>query len=147
MIPRVPKSSASPAGRALAALPAAALLAYGMAFAAAALGRSLPAYDDHPGQLQRLWHVVTLGPAPWAWSPAWWTGYPELQFYPPAFAYAGALLHSVSFGAVSVPAAYVALLWLACLAPGLTTLFALARVQRSAWRALPASFVALTLSL
>ena len=60
-----------------------------------------------------------------------------MQFYPPAFAYAGALLHWGSLGAVSVPGAYVALLWLACLAPGLTTLIALSRVQRSAWRALP----------
>lgn len=147
MIPRVPKSSRAAARRALAALPAAALLAYGVAFAAAALGRSVPAFDDHPGQLARVWHVVTLGPAPWAWNPSWWTGYPELQFYPPAFAYAAALLHWLSFATVGVPAAYVALLWVAYLAPGLTTLFALARVQRSPWLALPGAFVALTLSL
>ncbi len=147
MIRRVPKSSVPLAGRARAALPAVALVAYGLAFAAAALGRSVPAYDDHPGQLYRLWHVVTLGPAPWTWNPAWWTGYPELQFYPPAFAYAGALLHRGSLGAVTVPGAYVALLWLACLAPGLTTLVALRRVQRSAWRALPTALVVLTLSL
>ena len=147
MIRRVPKSSVPAAGRTRAALPAVALVAYGLAFAAAALGRSVPAYDDHPGQLYRLWHVVTLGPAPWTWNPAWWAGYPELQFYPPAFAYAGALLHWGSLGAVSVPGAYVALLWLACVAPGLTTLLALTRVQRSAWRALPTALVALTLSL
>src|SRR6185436_9735434 len=102
MIRRVPKSSVPAAGRTRAALPAVALVAYGLAFAAAALGRSVPAYDDHPGQLYRLWHVVTLGPAPWTWNPAWWAGYPELQFYPPAFAYAGALLHWGSLGAVSV---------------------------------------------
>ena len=71
MIPRVPKSSGRAAGRALAVLPALALLAYGLAFASAALGRSLPVFDDHPGQLHRLWHVVTFGPAPWAWNP-WW---------------------------------------------------------------------------
>src|SRR5919106_222311 len=111
MIPRVPKSSASPARRTLAALPALALAAYGLAFAAAALGRSVPAYDDHPGQLARLWHVVTFGPAPWAWNPGWWTGYPELQFYPPAFAYAGAVLHWGSVGTLSVPGAYQVLLW------------------------------------
>jgi hypothetical protein len=146
MIPRVPKSS-GPVARVLAALPAVALVAYGLAFAAAAIGRSVPAFDDHPGQLARVWHVVTHGPAPWAWSPAWWTGYPELQFYPPAFPYAAALLHRLSLGGVSVPGAYVALLWLAWLAPGLTTLFALARVQRSAWRALPGAFVVLTLSV
>src|SRR4030095_15288102 len=87
---------------------------------------SPPAFDDHPGQLYRLWHVVTHGPAPWAWNDGWWTGYPELQFYPPAFAYAGALLHTVTLGALSVPAAYHALLWLAYLAPGVTVWIALA---------------------
>ena len=147
MIPRVPKSSGGAVPRALAALPALLLLAYGVAFASAALGRSLPVHDDHPGQLHRLWHVVTLGPAPWAWNPSWWTGYPEMQFYPPAFAYAGALLHRLSLGALPIAGAYVALLWLAYLAPGFTTLFALTRVQRSAWLALPGAFVALTLSL
>jgi len=147
MIPRVPKSSGSAVSGAVAALPAAALVAYALAFATAALGHGVPAFDDHPGQLARLWHVASYGPAPWAWSPAWWAGYPELQFYPPAFAYAGVLLHRLSLGTLSVPGAYVTLLWLAWLAPGLTTLFALARVQRSAWRALPGAFVVLTLSL
>ena len=147
MIPRVPKSSGRAAARARAALPALLLLAYGIAFASAAIGRRMPAHDDHPGQLHRIWHVVTFGPAPWAWNPFWWTGYPELQFYPPAFAYAGALLHWMSLGTLPIEGAYVALLWLAYLAPGFTTLFALARVQRSAWLALPGAFVALTLSL
>jgi len=123
------------------------LVAYGAAFAAAALGVSTPAFDDHPGQLYRLWHVVTQGPAPWAWNFGWWTGYPALQFYPPAFAYAGAALHRLSLGAISVPAAYQALLWLTCLAPGLTVFVALARLLGSAWLALPGAFVALTLSL
>ena len=70
-----------------------------------------------------------------------------MQFYPPAFAYAGALLHWISLGALTPAAAYQVLLWVAYLAPGLTTLFALTRVQRSAWLALPGAFVALTLSL
>ena len=147
MIPRVPKSSGGGATRALAALPALLLLVYGIAFASASIGRSLPVFDDHPGQLHRLWHVVSFGPAPWAWNPFWWTGYPELQFYPPAFAYTGALLHWISFGTLPIESAYVALLWLAYLAPGFTTLFALTRVQRSPWLALPGAFLALTLSL
>ena len=79
-------------------------MVYGVAFASAALGRSLPVFDDHPGQLYRLWHVVTHGPAPWAWNFGWWAGYPELQFYPPAFAYLGALIHAASLGTVTVPA-------------------------------------------
>jgi hypothetical protein len=133
--------------RGAALLPLLVLLAFGLVFGAASLGVSPPAFDDHPGQLYRLWHVVTLGPAPWAWNDGWWTGYPELQFYPPAFAYAGALLHTVTLGALSVPAAYHALLWLVYLAPGVTVWIALAPRLASGWLALPGAFVALTLSL
>ena len=126
--------------------PLALLVSYGLAFSVAAFGASPLAFDDHPGQLYRLWHVVTRGPAPWAWSPDWWTGYPELQFYPPGFAYAGALLQRASVNALSVAAAYQALVWIAYLAPGLTVFLALARILRSGWLALPGAFVALTLS-
>ena len=126
--------------------PLALLVAYGLAFGMAALGASPLGFDDHPGQLYRLWHVVTRGPAPWAWNPDWWAGYPELQFYPPGFAYAGALLQRASVNALSVSAAYHALVWIAYLAPGLTAFLALARVLRSGWLALPGAFVALTLS-
>ena len=127
-------------------LPLALLLAYGVAFASAALGWSLIAFDDHPGQLYRLWHVVMRGPAPWTWNPGWWAGYPELQFYPPGFAYTGAALHAVTLGAVSVPAAYQALVWLAYLAPALTVWLLLRRVLGDGWLALPGAFLALTLS-
>jgi len=126
--------------------PLALLVAYGLAFGMAALGASPLGVDDHPGQLYRLWHVVTRGPAPWAWNPYWWAGYPELQFYPPGFAYAGALLQRASVNALSVSAAYQALVWIAYLAPGLTAFLALARLLRSGWLALPGAFVALTLS-
>jgi hypothetical protein len=122
------------------------LLAYGVAFAAASLGRSLLVFDDHPGQLYRLWHAVTYGPAPWAWNPGWWTGYPELQFYPPGFAYAGALVHTVLLGAASVGTTYQTLLWIVYLAPGVTAFALLARVLGNGWLALPGAFVALTLS-
>ena len=122
------------------------LLGYGLAFGAAALGVSLPAFDDHPGQLYRLWHVTAFGPAPWAWNPGWWTGYPELQFYPPGFAYAGALLNVGSLGALSLAASYQILVWVAYLLPGLSVGALLARVLGNAWAALPGAFVALTLS-
>jgi len=122
------------------------LLAFGIAFGAASLGVALVVADDHPGQLYRLVHVVTLGPAPWAWNTGWFAGYPELQFYPPAFAYAGALLHGASLGLLSVAAAYQALLWLTYLLPGLALLQALARLVGDGWLALPAAFVTLTLS-
>ena len=135
-------------GSRIAALtPVALLVAYGIAFASAALGVSLPAFDDHPGQLYRLWHVVTLGPAPWAWNWGWWAGYPELQFYPPGFAYAGALLHVASAGTITVDGAYQALVWLAYLAPGPAAWIALVRAGLTGWLALPGAFVAQTLSL
>ena len=133
------------AGAAL--IPVLVLLAFGLVFGAATLGLTPLAFDDHPGQLYRLGHVVTHGPAPWAWDEGWWTGYPELQFYPPAFAYAGALLYTVAFGSLTIQAAYHALLWLAYLAPGVTAWLALAPRLASGWLALPGAFVALTLSL
>ena len=94
-----------PAVRVASSFPLLLLAAYGALFGARALGRSPLVYDDHPGQLYRLYHVVELGWAPWRWNPGWWTGYPEMQFYPPGFAYAGALLHAAAGGALSVPAA------------------------------------------
>ena len=94
-------------------LPLVLLLGFGVAFAAATLGGAMLGFDDHPGQLYRLWHVLTYGPAPWAWDRGWWAGYPELQFYPPGFAYLGALLASATTGVFDVRAVYQALLWLA----------------------------------
>src|SRR5262245_37875490 len=127
-------------------LPWLVLLAYGIAFAAASLGRSLLVFDDHPGQLYRLWHVVTYGPAPWAWNPGWWAGYPEMQFYPPGAAYIGALLHAILLGAGSLAFVYQLLLWIVYLAPGLTAFLLLSRVLGDGWLALPGAFIALTLS-
>jgi hypothetical protein len=126
--------------------PLALLLGYGVAFASLALGRSFMAFDDHPGQLYRVWHVLVHGWAPWTWNPGWWTGYPELQFYPPAFAYAGAAIHVASGGALSIVGAYQALVWLAYLAPAATVWLLLRRALGDGWLALPGAFVALTLS-
>jgi hypothetical protein len=127
-------------------LPLLVLLAYGVAFGTAAFGLATPGFDDHPGQLFRLHHLIARGPAPWAWNPDWWAGYPELQFYPPGYFYLGALLVWSSLGTLSVSTAYQALLWLTWLAPGLTVFLALARLAGSGWLALPGAFVALTLS-
>jgi hypothetical protein len=126
--------------------PLALLGIYGLAFGIAAFGAGPPGFDDHPGQLYRLWHVIVRGPAPWAWNPDWWAGYPELQFYPPGFAYLGALLQRASVNSLSVATVYQLIVWITYLAPGLTTFLALARVLRSGWLALPGAFVALTLS-
>ena len=115
-------------------------------FGIAALGGSPLAFDDHPGQLYRAWLVATRGFTPWQWNDGWWAGYPELQFYPPGFAYATAALHHGSLGALGIDAAYHVLVWLAYAAPGFATFLLLARLLGNGWAALPGAFVALTLS-
>ncbi|HEV2054927.1 MAG TPA: hypothetical protein VGV06_07125 [Methylomirabilota bacterium] len=126
--------------------PALLLLAYGILFGRAALGGGLLAFDDHPGQLYRLYHAVTLGWAPWRLNPGWWAGYAELQYYPPGAAWLGAAIHQASMGSVGVPAAYQAVLWIAWVLPGIATFALLTRLLGSGWLALPAAFIALTLS-
>ena len=127
-------------------LPLVLLLGFGIAFGGATLGGAMLGFDDHPGQLYRVWHVLTYGPAPWAWDRGWWAGYPELQFYPPGFAYVGALLAWATAGVFDIRTVYQGLLWLAYLLPGVTTYLALTRLTGQRWMALPFSFVALTLS-
>jgi hypothetical protein len=124
-------------------LPFALLLAYGVAFASRALGVAPLGFDDHPGQLARLIHVVREGPAPWAWNTGWWAGYPEMQFYPPGWFYVGASLSWVSFGVVSPTAAYQVMLWTTYLAPGLATFALLHRLLGDGWCALPGAFAVL----
>jgi hypothetical protein len=128
------------------AVPLSLLLVYAGAFGAVAFGLSLPGVDDHPGQLYRLGHALERGAWPWTWNPEWWAGYPELQFYPPGFFYAGLMAHWLTLGIASVGAIYQALLWITWLAPGLTAYALLARLTGSGWAALPGAFLALTLS-
>jgi hypothetical protein len=127
-------------------LPPLALALYALAFAAQALGSGLLVTDDHPGQLYRLAHALDIGLAPWRLNPGWWAGYAELQYYPPGFAYLGALIHAVSLGRLGLGATYQILLWSAFALPGATTYALLARVLRNPWLALPGAFAALALS-
>ena len=127
-------------------LPAVPLLVYGLAFAWKALGGGLLVFDDHPGQLYRMAHALTVGLAPWRLNPGWWAGYAELQFYPPGFSYAGAALHYASLGALDLSSTYQLLLWITFLLPGVSVYLLLARVLGSPWLALPGAFLALTLS-
>jgi len=126
--------------------PALLLLAYGLLFGRAALGDGLLAFDDHPGQLYRLYHAVSVGWAPWRLNPGWWAGYAELQYYPPGAAWLGAAIHQASMGSVDVPAAYQAVLWIAWVLPGMATFALLTRLLGNGWLALPGAFIALTLS-
>jgi hypothetical protein len=126
------------------------LLLYGGGFAYAALGRGVPAFDDHPGQLFRLWHALerSLPSATWTadWNPDWWGGYPEFQFYPPGFALLGAAIRAVLLWRPTVETVYRLLCAAIFLAPGVTTYALLARVVGSGWLALPAAFLALVVS-
>ena len=130
--------------RAASLLPALVLLAYGVAFAMRALGAGPPGFDDHPGQLARLMHALDAGPAPWAWHAGWWGGYPELQFYPPGWFYAGSVLSWLTLGMLAPAVIYQALLWLTWLAPGLAAFALLHRLLGSGWLALPGSVLVLT---
>jgi hypothetical protein len=126
------------------------LLLYGGAFAVAAFGRGVPAFDDHPGQLFRLWHALerSLPSAAWTadWSPDWWGGYPELQFYPPGFALLGAALRAMLLWRPSVETVYRLLCAVVLLAPGVATYALLSRVVGDRWLALPPAFLALVVS-
>jgi hypothetical protein len=127
-------------------LPPALLTLFAAAFGWRALAGGLLVFDDHPGQVYRVAHAIALGPAPWRFNPGWWTGYAELQYYPPGFAWLGALLHLAAGGVLAVGSVYQILLWLAWLLPGATTYLLLRRALGDPWLALPGAFVALTIS-
>ena len=127
-------------------VPPALLAAYAVAFGWRAFAGGLLVFDDHPGQIYRLAHAITLGWAPWRFNPGWWAGYAELQYYPPGFAWLGALIHLTSGGGLGLAAVYQILLWLAWLLPGVAVYALLRRVLGDPWLALPGAFVALTLS-
>src|SRR5262245_4812940 len=90
-----PHVSSAPVRRAW--LPLLLLLGYGCSFAWRTLAGGLLVFDDHPGQMYRVAHVLTVGFAPWRLNPGWWAGYAELQFYPPGASYIGAAIHYASF--------------------------------------------------
>ena len=131
-------------------LPGLLLALYGVAFAFRAFGGGVPAFDDHPGQLFRLWHALerSLPDGRWTadWNPDWWAGYPELQFYPPGFVLAGAAIRLLSLWQLSVDHVYQLLCGLVLLLPALGTWRLLRRVTEDPWLALAPAVVALTLS-
>lgn len=81
-------------------------------------------WGDNPGQFMRLWYPLTVS---WPqfhrlvdWTPLWYAGYPELQFYPPGFVMLGIALHALTLGRLSPFALYNALLFLALVLPAFT---------------------------
>jgi hypothetical protein len=122
------------------------LVGYGLAFAWTVLAGGLLVFEDHPGQLYRLSHAIAIGVEPWRLNPGWWAGYAELQFYPPSFSYAGAVLQHVSLGALDLSRTYQVLLWVTFLLPGASVYLLLLRALGSPWLALPGPFLAVTLS-
>jgi hypothetical protein len=122
------------------------LAVYAVAWGWTALGRGVPGMDDHAGQLYRLIHAITRGPAPWHWNPGWWAGYPELQYYPPLFFHVGYAFHWLALGLATPGTLYLILVWLVFLLPAATTYTLLVRALGSGWAALPAAFLALVMS-
>jgi hypothetical protein len=131
-------------------LPVVLLVAYGGAFALAAFGAGLPAFDDHPGQYFRLWHALerSVPAGAWTadWNPDWWGGYPEFQFYPPGFALAGGAIRLLGLWQLPVDVVYRLLCAAILLLPAVTTWLLLARLLDDGWLALPPAFLALALS-
>ena len=146
MLPMIPGHIHAGRARKLAWLPPVLLGAYAFAYGHVALGGGMLAYDDHPGQLYRVFQALSLGLAPWRFNPGWWAGYAELQYYPPAFAWLGAALHWISLRTLGPFQVYELLLWIAWLLPGATTYLFLRRALGNAWLALPGAFLSLTLS-
>ncbi len=80
-------------------------------------------YGDHPGQFYRLWQLLAVT---WpeegkliGWSPYWHAGRPELQFYPPGFAFAGWLLWMGSFKQLSFFSVYQSLIFTSYILPAI----------------------------
>ncbi len=108
-------------------------------------------YGDHPGQFYRLWQLLAVI---WpeegrfiGWSPYWYAGYPEFQFYPPGFGMAGWLLWLLSFKQLSPVAVYQSLVFISYLLPGVGFYLLLARGLQdrlaglaAAWLPLAATF-------
>lgn len=80
-------------------------------------------YGDHPGQFYRLWHMVNII---WpeegrfiGWSPYWFAGWPELQFYPPGFVLLGWLIWMASFNQLPLFLVYQIIVFLSFLLPAI----------------------------
>jgi hypothetical protein len=87
------------------------------------LRNDLYLYGDHPGQFYRLWQLLTVV---WpeqgqliGWSPYWYAGWPEIQFYPPGFVLLGWLIWMGSFQQLPPVAIHQSLAFASFILPGL----------------------------
>ena len=105
-------------------------------------------YGDHPGQFYRLWQLLAIiwPEERWfiGWSPYWYAGYPELQFYPPGFALAGWVIYMGSFQKFSVVAVYQNLVFLSFILPGIGFYLLMARGLNDRLAGLVGAWLAMT---
>lgn len=87
------------------------------------LRNDLYLYGDHPGQFYRLWQLLTIT---WqedgwfiGWSPYWYAGWAELQFYPPGFAILGWLIWIGSFQQLSAVLVYQIVVFITFIGPAI----------------------------
>lgn len=104
-------------------------------------------YGDHPGQFYRLWHLLALiwPEERWiiGWSPYWYAGYPEFQFYPPGFGLLGWLIWLGSFQQLSPVAVYQTLVFVSFVLAPLTLYLLLARGLHDRLAGLAAAWLAM----
>ncbi len=90
-------------------------------------------YGDHPGHYWVMWHVINVAIPQHAraidWMPSWYAGYPELQFYPPGFAFLGWLIHTLALGRLPTPLVYEIVVVIAYALPAYTFYYALRRLR------------------
>jgi hypothetical protein len=130
-----------------------ALAAVGWIAAGRYVSSSLFIFGDHPGQFMRFWYPLAVSLPKYGrildWNPLWYTGYPELQFYPPGHVLTGLLLNALTLGRLGPERVYNLIPVLALVLPGFTA-FAFMRVvlePLGRWPARVAGVVAAWLAL
>lgn len=104
-------------------------------------------FGDHPGQFYRLWHLVQV----WSeegrfigWSPYWFAGWPELQFYPPGFVLLGWLIWMGTFQQLSLVSVYQIVVFTSYLLPAVCFYLLLAWGLQNRLAGLAAAWLTLT---
>ncbi|MCK6626595.1 MAG: hypothetical protein L6R45_15635 [Anaerolineae bacterium] len=124
---------------------------FALSYAGFLLRNDLFLYGDHPGQFYRLWQLLgVIWPEEGrliGWSPYWYAGYPELQFYPPGFALAGWLIWMASFQQLPLFVVYQILVFASFVLPAIGFYLLLAWGLGDRLAGLAAAWLALTAPL